>query len=120
MASDVLCGRCGAPLTNPSAPCPRCGAPASGSWQQSRPAARKNPRTAALLALVPGCGHFYLGHNLKGIAFLVGIGGFQAIDLGFDLTGIGALVGVPLELGPGALWVYSIVDAYRTAKSTES
>jgi hypothetical protein len=121
MASDVLCGRCGAPLTNPVAPCPRCGAPASGSWQYAaRPAPRKSPRTAALLAIIPGCGHFYLGHNLKGVALLLGIGGFQAIDLGFDVTGIGALVGIPLELGPAGLWLYSIVDAYRTAKHMET
>jgi len=120
MASDVLCGRCGMLLTNPGAPCPRCGAPASGSWQYSRPAPHKDPRIAALLAVIPGCGHFYLGHNLKGVGFLVGISGFQLIDLGFDVTGIGAFVGVPLELGPAGLWIYSIVDAYRTAKTMES
>ncbi len=126
MASDVLCGRCGTLLTNPGAPCPRCGAPASGRWQSQyaaaaqRPASRKDPKTAALLALIPGCGHFYLGHNLEGLALLLGISGFQLLDLGFDVTGIGAFVGVPLELGPAGLWVYSIVDAYRTAKQMES
>jgi uncharacterized paraquat-inducible protein A len=121
MASDVLCGRCGTLLTNPGAPCPRCGAPASGRWQQpyARPASRKDPKIAALLALIPGCGHFYLGHNLKGVALLIGIGGFQLVDLGFDVTGIGAFVGIPLELGPAGLWMYSIVDAYRTAKQME-
>jgi TM2 domain-containing membrane protein YozV len=121
MASEVLCGNCGALLTNPNAPCPRCGSPASGSYRAG-PAARprKNPWTAAALAIIPGCGHFYLGHNVKGIALLVGIGGFQLFDTGLDLTGIGALFGVPLELGPGALWLYSIVDAYRTAKHMES
>ncbi len=121
MASEVLCGSCGALLTNPNAPCPRCGSPASGSYRGgpvARP--RKNPWTAAALAIIPGCGHFYLGHNVKGIALLVGIGGFQLFDTGLDLTGIGALLGVPLELGPGALWLYSIVDAYRTAKHMES
>ncbi|MEO8744818.1 MAG: hypothetical protein ABI334_05655 [Candidatus Dormiibacterota bacterium] len=82
--------------------------------------ARKNPLAAAALAIIPGCGHFYLGHNVKGLALLVGIGGFQLFDTGLDLTGIGALLGVPLELGPGALWVYSIVDAYRTAKHMEA
>ena len=76
--------------------------------------------TAAALAIIPGCGHFYLGHNLKGLALLVGIGGFQLFDTGLDLTGIGAVVGVPLELGPGARGVYSIVDAYRTAKHMEA
>jgi len=29
---------------------------------------------------------------------------------------IGAALGVPMELGGGALWLYSIVDAYRTAQ----
>jgi hypothetical protein len=120
MASEVLCGRCGALLTNPNGPCPRCGAPASGHYQGPVVRTRKNPLTAAALAIIPGCGHFYLGHNLKGVAFLVGIGGFQLFDTGLDLTGIGAVVGVPLELGPGALWIFSIVDAYRTAKHMES
>ena len=119
VAAELLCGHCGAVLTNPSAPCPRCGATASGGYQVARPQTRKNPVLAAALAIVPGCGHFYLGHNMKGIAFLIGIGGFQLFDFGLDLSVIGLAVGVPLELGPGALWVFSIVDAYRTAKHME-
>lgn len=75
---------------------------------------------AAVLAIVPGLGHFYLGHNMKGIAYLVGVGGLQFFGLDLDLTVIGAAVGVPLELGGGTLWIYSIVDAYRTAKRMES
>ncbi len=120
MASEVLCGRCGAVLTNPSAPCPRCGAPASGAWQQTRPQARKDPRVAAMLAVIPGMGHFYLGHNMKGIAYLVGVVGLQFFGLDLDLSVIGLAVGVPLELGGGTLWAYSIVDAYRTAKQMEN
>ncbi len=124
MASEMLCGRCGALITNPTAPCPRCGAPASGAYQGVYPRAyrqaRKSPALAAALAIVPGCGHFYLGHNLKGIAYLVGIAGLQFFGFDLDLTVIGAAVGVPLELGGGALWLYSIVDAYRTAKQMES
>jgi TM2 domain-containing membrane protein YozV len=81
---------------------------------------RKNPWAAAALAIIPGCGHFYLGHNVKGIAFLVTIAGFQLFDTSLDVTGIGALLGVPLELGPAGLWAFSIVDAYRTAKRSES
>ncbi len=118
------CGRCGALITNPTAPCPRCGAPASGGYHGVYPGAyrhaRKSPALAAALAIVPGCGHFYLGHNLKGIAYLVGIAGLQFFGFDLDLTVIGAAVGVPLELGGGALWLYSIVDAYRTAKQMES
>ena len=116
MASEVLCGRCGALLTNPNAPCPRCGSPASGAYYAPITRSPKSPGLAAALAIIPGCGHFYLGHTLKGIGFLVGIVGFQVFDFGLDATVIGAAVGVPLELGPGALWVFSIVDAYRTAR----
>lgn len=119
----MLCGRCGALITNPTAPCPRCGAPASGGYQSAYqvpyPQSRKSPALAAALAIVPGCGHFYLGHNLKGIAYLLGIGGLQFFGLDLDLTVIGAAVGVPMELGGGALWLFSIVDAYRTAKQME-
>ncbi len=120
MASDVLCGRCGALLTNPSAPCPRCGTPASGSWQYAAPrASRKDPRVAALLAIIPGMGHVYLGHNLKALGFFVGVAGLQFFGFDLDLSVIGAALGVPMELGGGTLWVYSIVDAYRTAKQME-
>jgi hypothetical protein len=119
MAQEVLCGRCGAPLTNMNAPCPRCGAPASGGYYGPAPMHRKNPWAAAALAVVPGCGHFYLGHNLKGVGFLVGIVGFQLFDFGLDASVIGLSLGVPLELGPGALYLFSIVDAFRTAKQME-
>jgi TM2 domain-containing membrane protein YozV len=120
MASDVLCGRCGALLTNPSAPCPKCGSPASGAYYYPQGArSRKNPALAAALAIIPGLGHFYLGQNAKGFGFLLGIGGLQFFGFDLDLTVIGAAIGVPLELGGGTLWLYSIVDAYRTAKQME-
>ena len=120
MASEVLCGRCGALLTNPNAPCPRCGSPASGAYQGVYRRTRKSPALAAALAIVPGLGHFYLGHNVKVVAYLVGIGGLQFFGADLDLTVIGAAVGVPMELGGGGLWLFSIVDAYRTAKHMES
>jgi len=120
MASEVLCGRCGALLTNPNAPCPRCGSPASGAYQGPYVRPRKNPAVAAGLAIVPGLGHFYLGQNVKGLAYLLGIGGLQFFGFDLDLTVIGAAVGVPMELGGGGLWIFSIVDAYRTAKRMES
>lgn len=119
MAAEVLCGRCGALLTNPNAPCPRCGSPASGSYRAPAVRAHKSATLAAALAIVPGLGHFYLGHNMKGLAYLVGIGGLQFFGIDLDLTVIGAAVGVPMELGGGALWLFSIVDAYRTGKQME-
>ncbi|HKC18813.1 MAG TPA: hypothetical protein VKE27_04205 [Candidatus Dormibacteraeota bacterium] len=122
MAAEVLCGRCGTLLTNPNAPCPRCGSPASGGYaaQAAQAAqARKNPLLAATLAIVPGLGHVYLGHNLKGLGYFVGIGGLQFFGFDLDLSVIGAAIGVPMELGGAGLWVFSIVDAYRTAKQME-
>jgi len=126
MAAEVLCGRCGALLTNPNAPCPRCGSPASGGYAApvgtyAAPVARvrKNPILAAMLAVVPGLGHVYLGQNLKALAYFVGVGGLQFFGFDLDLTVIGAAIGVPIELGGAGLWVFSIVDAYRTAKQME-
>jgi TM2 domain-containing membrane protein YozV len=120
MASEVLCGKCGALLTNPNAPCPRCGAAASGRYQGPVARTRKSPLVAAALAVVPGLGHFYLGENKKGIAFLIGVGGLEFFGFDLDLSFIGALIGVPLEIGGGSLWLFSIVDAYRTARRLEA
>ena len=126
MATDVFCGSCGAVLTDPNAPCPRCGSPASGAYSApyagARPyqGSRKSPTVAAFLALIPGLGHFYLGENLKGVAYLVGVGGLQFFGFDLDLSVIGAAIGIPMELGGAGLWVFSIVDAYRTAKKMES
>ena len=120
MASEVLCGKCGALLTNPTAPCPRCGAAASGRYQGPAARTRKSPLVAVALAIVPGLGHFYLGENKKGIAYLVGVGALEFFGLDLDLSIIGALIGVPLELGGGSLWVFSIVVAYRTARRLEA
>ena len=122
MAAEVFCGRCGAHLVNPAAPCPRCGAPASGGYRAAAaiPRARKSPGVAAALAILPGLGHFYLGHNVKGFAYLIGVFGLQFFGFDLDLTVIGAAVGVPMELGGTGLWLFSIVDAYRTAKRMEN
>src|SRR2546428_10596915 len=115
MASEVLCGRCGALLTNPSAPCPRCGSPASGGGYYAaavRP--RKNPALAAARAIIPGLGHFYLGHNMKGFAYLLGIGGLQFFGVDLDLTVIRAAVGGPGGPGRGTLRGFRIADPDRT------
>ena len=120
MAADVFCGRCGAHLVNPAAPCPRCGAPASGGYRAAAiPRARKSPALAAMMAVLPGLGHFYLGQNVKGFAYLLGVFGLEFFGFDLDLSVIGAAVGVPMELGGGGLWLFSIVDAYRTAKRME-
>ena len=75
---------------------------------------------AAALAVVPGLGLFYLGENKKGIAYLIGIGGLEFFGFDLDLSFIGAVLGVPMEVGGGTLWLFSIVDAFRTARRMEA
>ena len=77
---------------------------------------RKSPLLAALLGVVPGLGHIYLGEYGKGAGFLAAAGLLEFVGFDFDLTAIGALVGVPMEMGGLGLWAFSIFDAYRTAK----
>jgi TM2 domain-containing membrane protein YozV len=121
MASTVLCGRCGKPLPNPSSTCPSCGAAPSQGYSSRRAAqARKNPHLAAALALIPGMGHVYLGHNLKGLFFLLACGGMEFVGVDLDLSVIGGLIGVPLGAGGIGLYVYQIYDAYREAKKIEA
>ena len=121
MASTTICGRCGSPLPNPSSTCPRCGARPSQGFNSRRAArSRKNPALAAALAIVPGMGHVYLGHNLKGLFFLVACGGMEFVGLDLDLSIIGGLVGVPLGAGGLGLYVFQIIDAYREAKKIET
>jgi len=76
----------------------------------------KSPLVAAVLALVPGLGHMYLGHYRKGAGFMAGFALLQFFDFDLDLTVVGALIGAPLELGGFGLWLFSIFDAYRIAK----
>ena len=77
---------------------------------------RKSPLTAAALAIVPGLGHVYLGEWPKALAFLGAAGMLEFFGFDFDLTAIGAVVGVPMEVGGFGLWLYSIFDAYNTAR----
>ena len=67
---------------------------------------RKNPLLAAFLSLViPGLGQAYNGQLLKGIAFFI----IQSINAFLIFILIGLLT-VPL------FWLYTIWDAYATAK----
>lgn len=74
---------------------------------------------AAGLALIPGMGHVYLGHNMKGLFFLLACGGMEFIGFDLDLSIIGATLGVPLGAGGLGLYGYQIWDAYREAKKLE-
>jgi hypothetical protein len=110
MASEVLCGSCGTALDRRSAACPNCGAQGA-PWKRT-----KSPILAAALAIVPGLGHIYLGHYLKGLGLMIAAGGLEFIGLDLDLTVVLVPLGIPVGLGGVALWVYGMVDAYRIAR----
>lgn len=81
---------------------------------------RKKPWLAALLgALIPGLGHIYLGQYRKGLFYLAAAGGLEFFGFDFDLTGIGAALGVPMGLGGFGLWAHGVYDAWRLAKAEE-
>ena len=77
---------------------------------------RKSPALAAALAIVPGLGHVYLGQWGKAAGFMGAAGVLEFFGFDLDLTAIGAVVGVPMELGGFGLWLFSIFDAYHTAR----
>ena len=121
MASTTLCGRCGSPLPSPSATCPKCGAsPSQGYATRHAARSRKNPALAAAFAIVPGMGHVYLGHNLKGLFFLLACGGLEFVGVDLDLSVVGGLLGVPLGVGGIGLYAFQIYDAYNEAKRIEA
>src|SRR5258708_3442052 len=73
------------------------------------PRPRGSARFAALLALLPGMGAVYNRQNIKGIVHFVTIVGL------FQLTGIRVASAI-FALGGLSFYIYSIVDAYRTAQ----
>jgi TM2 domain-containing membrane protein YozV len=79
------------------------------SQQQQRNRSRRTARVAALFGIfLPGLGAVYNRQNVKALAhFLTVVGLFQLRHLG--------ILGVPFFLGGLAFYIYSIVDAYRTA-----
>ncbi len=101
-------------LEHSKAACRYCGTQASGHVYQ-----RRSPIVAAALGLVPGLGHLYLGQAKKGVALLAGFGLLQFFGADLDLTGVGAAVGVPMEMGGFGLWAWSVWDAYQSARTQE-
>lgn len=73
------------------------------------PKPRGSARFAALLALLPGMGAVYNRQNIKGIVH------FATIVCLFQLTGI-RFASAIFALGGLSFYIYSIVDAYRTAQ----
>jgi hypothetical protein len=119
------CSRCESPVPAEALFCPQCGAqlkvqPVTGEiidgthkFAKQRPI---SPGRAARLSIVPGLGHWYAGAPVKGLVFFTAILGPLVIGTELDLTGIGAALGIPLDLGGLGLWAFCAYDAYRTAR----
>jgi TM2 domain-containing membrane protein YozV len=139
----VACPGCGAPpysARNPSnqvTQIVRSARPAVGTWEQpARPqvivvAAQKSAGLAAVLsALLPGLGQIYNGNILKGFILLIVyapcvwfgfasmfLGGLAAAAKPDDPTAAGmVLFGLVALIAAPTMWLYSIVNAYRTAE----
>lgn len=75
-----------------------------------------NPWVAAALSVIPGLGHVYAGVPLRGLAFFAGVVGPEVLGTEMDLTLIGDVIGIPLNLGGIGLWAFCAFDAYRVAR----
>jgi hypothetical protein len=120
------CSRCERRVAPEALFCPHCGnqlnvQPVQGEiidgtrrFAKHRPI---NPGRAARLSIIPGLGHWYAGAPAKGLVFFAAIVGPLVIGTELDLTGIGAAVGIPLDLGGLGLWAFCAYDAYRTERN---
>lgn len=74
------------------------------------PVEKKDPTLAGCLSFfLPGLGQFYVGDLGQGFMFLI----LALICIGFDLTIIGLLIGIPGYL---ALQIWSCISASNAAK----
>ena len=67
-----------------------------------------------------GRGRIALRHGdwRRAIGFMGAAGALEFLGFDLDLTAVGAVVGVPMEVGGVGLWLYSIFDAYQSARRT--
>jgi len=80
-----------------------------------------SPDAAFMLSLIPGCGHFYTGEPLRGLAFMGGMAGsFGAMVLGFAMAWDGSAIGAPFFFAGAAgvvvFYIWSMIDAVQVAK----
>ena len=77
--------------------------------QQQMPLYRARPSRAALFALIPGLGAVYNRQNTKALVHFLS---FMGLAETFSTTGLGIF-----WMGAFVFYLYSIVDAYRTAEA---
>lgn len=80
-----FCSQCGGAVIVPDASfCKECGAPLPNTVWLS-PSITWQPRTALLLSVVPGLGHWYKGERLRGFAWFFAVLFFYAFPVPIGL-----------------------------------
>ncbi|WP_084675061.1 zinc ribbon domain-containing protein [Hippea jasoniae] len=105
LKATKFCTNCGAEIDAKAEICPKCGVK-----QPSSNSPAKNPGLAAVLSfLFTGLGQIYNGQIGKGIIFIV----MYSISIALMFVVVG-FVTTPI------LWIWGMVDAYKTAERINS
>jgi TM2 domain-containing membrane protein YozV len=122
-ADEVYCFSCGIPIKKQAEICPQCGVrqrspPTSSSTAETTTSYReKSPPLAAVGSMLwTGAGQIYNGQLVKGIALMVLLVVNGSLVVGVALTSVPVFSILLLMVLP-IIWVYGVVDAYRTAAS---
>lgn len=112
---EVYCTSCGRPIKERAEICPHCGVRQRPPPSTTTSHRKKSPELAALASMIwTGTGQIYNAQFAKGIVLMVLLIGAGFFTIGVAIAGIPAFIILPLVVMP-LIWIYSIVDAYRTA-----
>lgn len=124
---DRFCGRCGNHLQPQAETCPNCGKFVSQTRREQntnqqrlvRPVEWKSESVTLLLSIllglfgIQGVGHMYVGKIGKGIVILIGSIVLFIIAIALTVTGIGAIIGIPLIIMYIVMFIWQILDARK-------
>lgn len=128
MEKDRFCGRCGKQLPPQAQTCPNCGKFVSQTRQEQstnqnsrlvRPVEWKSESVTLLLSIllglfgIQGVGHMYVGKIGKGVVILIGSIVLFVIAVALTITGIGAIIGIPLIIMYIVMFIWQILDARK-------
>jgi len=127
---DKFCGKCGNQLPPQAQTCSNCGKFVSQARKEQSTANQQNSRLvrpvewksesitlllSILLGLfgIQGVGHMYVGKVGKGVVILIGSLVLIVIAVLLTMTGIGAIIGIPLIIAYIVMFIWQIIDARK-------
>lgn len=119
--AEAYCGKCGQKIHN-NTPCPNCQNYSPRQSRLQRPVEWKSESTTLVLSIIlgllgiQGVGHFYVGKIGKGVAYLIGSLVVLIIGIGLTITGIGAVVGIPLLIVYFVMFLFQILDSRKLCR----